>query len=257
MKAEILYAGCYSGRKSVANHFHRGIELVYSVSGHCANRTPAGVLHVQPGEVIVIPPKLQHRQIDFGEVETFYVVFELTGTLFSQTFRVIDLGGDTMTGVWFRQLYELYNRHCIGECSKLLELLLMHLNKLEQELPEPEEKRPQLLRNAANYITAHFQTGIAVQEVAEFCRCSESYLNGLFKLYYGKSICRCITELRLSQARRLLLHSPLSAKEISEACGYSRCNYFCRIFKQEHGCTPGEFRTRQGILDYSQGQNDK
>ena len=251
MNAKILYAGKYSGRKSVTGHFHRGMELVYSVSGHCANRTPAGTLDVYPGEVTVIPPKLQHRQIDFGEVVTFYVVFDLGESSFLSSFRVIALHDDAMSGVWFRQLFELYEQHRITECNKLLELVLLHLQSREMALPEKNNTQPQLLQQAVHYAAEHFKEGISAGDVALACRCSETYLNTLFNRYYGKSISRHLAELRLSLARRLLLHSPLSTKEISAECGYSRSNYFCRIFRQEHGCTPKKFRMKQGSFDYN------
>ena len=251
MSAKILHAGCYSGRKRVIKHYHRGIELVYSVSGHCAHRTDTGTLDAFPGGVIVIPPKLQHWQIDFSEVETLFVVFEMDDSLFSQTLRVIDLQNDTMTGIWFRQLQELFELRRIDECNKLLELLLLHLQHLEVDLPVKEEVIPQRLQQAANYITEHFKEKISAGDVARSCQCSESYLNALFNRYYGKSVSRYLTELRLSLARRLLLHSPLSTKEICEACGYSRSNYFCRVFRQEHGCSPKVFRMKQGEFDYN------
>mgnify|MGYP003315808064 CR=1 FL=1 len=79
----------------------------------------------------------------------------------------------------------------------------------------------------------------------------KTYLNTLFNRHCGKSISRYLIELRLSLARRLLLHSPLSTKEISAECGHSRSNYFCRIFRQEHGCTPKKFRMKQGSFDYN------
>ncbi len=252
MNAKILHAGYYSGRKRVVKHFHRGIELVYSVSGHCAHRTSTGVLDTYPGGVIVIPPQLQHWQLDFSEVVTFFVVFELDDNSFLQTLRVIDLCDDSMVGVWFSQLYELFGQRRIAECNKLLELLLLHLLHKEADLPKKNEVIPQRLQQASDYIVEHFKEKISAGDVASFCKCSESYLNALFNRYYGKSVSRYMTELRLSLARKLLLHSPLSTKEICDACGYSRSNYFCRVFKREHKCSPKVFRMKQGDLDYNQ-----
>ncbi len=251
MNAKILHAGLYSGRKRVVKHFHHGIELVYTVSGHCAHRTSTGLLDASPGKIIIIPPLLQHWQIDFSEVVTLFVVFELDDNSFSQTLRVLDLCNDPMVEIWFRQLYELFEQRCIAECNKLLELLLLHLLHKEGDAPTPNEVIPQRVQQASDYIVEHFKEKISVRDVACFCKCSESYLNALFNRYYGKSVSRYITELRLSLARRLLLHSPLSTKEICDACGYSRSNYFCRIFKREHNCSPSAFRMKQNDLDYN------
>ena len=251
MNAKIIHAGRYSGRKRVVKHFHRGAELVCSISGHCAHRTSAGTLDAYPGKVAVIPPKLKHWQIDFCEVTTVYVVFELEDSSFMQTFRIIDLCNDTMSGIWFSQIQELFEQRRITECNKLLELLLLHLLHLERDIPAENKVFPLLLQQASDYMAEHFKEQISAGDVAKACLCSESYLSSLFNRYYGKKLCRYLTELRLSQARQLLLHSPLSTKEISEACGYSRSNYFWRVFKQEHGCSPKDFRMKQGDVDYN------
>lgn len=135
--------------------------------------------------------------------------------------------------------------------ARLIRLSAVPFQSREMALPEKNNTQPQLLQQAIHYAAEHFKEGISAGDVALACRCSETYLNTLFNRYYGKSISRHLAELRLSLARRLLLHSPLSTKEISAECGYSRSNYFCRIFRQEHGCTPKKFRIKQGSFDYN------
>ena len=60
MNAKILHAGLYSGRKRVVKHFHHGIELVYTVSGHCAHRTSTGLLDAFPGKIITSKSVVAH-----------------------------------------------------------------------------------------------------------------------------------------------------------------------------------------------------
>ena len=251
MQTKILHSGLYTGDKNIREHFHHGTELIYCLAGHCVNRSPSGMIEAYSGEVVVIPPEMPHRQIDFGNVETLYVVFESVSEPFFQSFKLLNTTENSFIAVWFRQIYDLYTKHCIEECNILIELLVLHLKKCSEEFEHSGQKPPSLLVKAMKYSSQNFTCGISVRDIAGFCQCSEGCLNDLFKKYCGKSTLSYISGLRMSLARRLLLHTPMSVKEISDACGYNRSNYFCRIFRKEHRCTPLEFRSRQGDLDYT------
>ena len=53
-----------------------------------------------------------------------------------------------------------------------------------------------------------------------------------------------MTNLRIENAKILLLQSELSMKEICAEIGYTDPNYFSRIFKKCVGVTPTEFKER-------------
>ena len=101
MRPEILYSGNYAGSRNTALHRHDGAELVLVTAGRCSNVVPGGSLAADTGSIFVIPPELPHRQIDFGEVKTSFVVFEPpdAGT-FDLAFRVIDSSHDPFIAVW-------------------------------------------------------------------------------------------------------------------------------------------------------------
>jgi len=48
----------------------------------------------------------------------------------------------------------------------------------------------------------------------------------------------------VSEARELLRSTTLSVKEIGYECGFNDEQYFCRLFKQQTGSTPSDFRRR-------------
>ena len=69
-----------------------------------------------------------------------------------------------------------------------------------------------------------------------------NYICNLFSKYLETTFTAYMTELRMEQARELLLHTDKSIKEISIICGYSDYFYFCRVFRERHACTPTRFR---------------
>lgn len=73
---------------------------------------------------------------------------------------------------------------------------------------------------------------------------TESKLNQVLKDAFGKSTSELIAARLLLEAKRFLLHSDRSIKEISFELGFEDNAYFNRWFKKYATCTPGEFRTQ-------------
>ena len=69
-----------------------------------------------------------------------------------------------------------------------------------------------------------------------------NYLNTLFARETGYSIGRLIRNYRLEYAKDLLQRTRLSIADIAGKAGFSRHNYFARIFKATTGMTPHEYR---------------
>ncbi|UUZ96246.1 helix-turn-helix transcriptional regulator [Paenibacillus sp. P25] len=68
------------------------------------------------------------------------------------------------------------------------------------------------------------------------------YSDHLFKEEYGMKFVDFLMNLRMDQAKKLLLESDLSIQEISEKVGYTHSISFGRTFKKVVGVTPGDYR---------------
>jgi AraC-like DNA-binding protein len=84
---------------------------------------------------------------------------------------------------------------------------------------------------------------LSVATLARELNCSASHLSRLFHAESGATLSRHITEARLNNAKNLLKESALSVKEIAWSCGFTDPGYFIRVFRQNHGLTPLEYRT--------------
>lgn len=100
------------------------------------------------------------------------------------------------------------------------------------------------IKKAVQYIDDHFHGRITLRDVAAAVHLNASYLSVLFKNETGVTFSDYLTRKRLEFAKRLLLTSPLSVKEISRMSGYQTTKYFINVFKRREGVTPGKYRSR-------------
>jgi AraC family transcriptional regulator, transcriptional activator of pobA len=83
-----------------------------------------------------------------------------------------------------------------------------------------------------------------VKEYAEIMGESPVQLNRAIKSVSGKTASDLIIERLILEAKRLLLFSDLSNKEVAFKLNYEDPSYFTRIFRRKTGFTPTEFRSK-------------
>jgi AraC-like DNA-binding protein len=68
-------------------------------------------------------------------------------------------------------------------------------------------------------------------------------INEFLKIELGMTFSTYLNKLRLTEATRLLTEqADVAIVEIAISVGYANVSYFNRLFKEEYGCTPKEFR---------------
>lgn len=81
-----------------------------------------------------------------------------------------------------------------------------------------------------------------VQDYAKALNCTPEHLNQTLKIHYGNSASDLILRRIILEAKRLLMYSELSNKEIAYWLNYEDPSYFSRIFKRKTQLTPNMFR---------------
>lgn len=71
------------------------------------------------------------------------------------------------------------------------------------------------------------------------------YISRIFHKDTGKSIANYTLNMKIEEAKSLLLSTQMSVQDISDALCFSSASYFCNSFKKEVGYTPVEFRSIQ------------
>ncbi|QOR64737.1 DNA-binding response regulator [Cytobacillus suaedae] len=125
------------------------------------------------------------------------------------------------------------------------EILLFTYQLLEGVLRHQESSKMDVIERGIQYVETHFRDKtLSLQNVAEFVERSPAYFSHLLVKKHGLSLSQLITNSRVKEAKKLLLETQLNIQEIAAESGFANGNYFSRIFKEQTGMTPSDFRKR-------------
>ena len=135
--------------------------------------------------------------------------------------------------------YELAIR---GELLTILaKLLRIRENSEENNFHIINDGVTNTLLNAAYYAAENCSI-ISAQEAAQYAHMSYSYFSRMFKSVMGKTFSRFIIEVRIDEAKRILLTTDDSISDISQNLGFSTLSHFTYTFRKATGYTPNNYR---------------
>ncbi|MFF8657136.1 helix-turn-helix transcriptional regulator [Streptomyces huasconensis] len=169
---------------------------------------------------------------------------DLSGDAAEWTARLVaELDGEYRTGAeGFRSVLRA-----------LLHVLVVRAARLpaHQPVAAPARSRPGSV--AAEFVTLLASPEGAppsVRTCAERLGVSVSYLSEAVKASTGRTPGELIRQARVHEAKRLLLRTELSVRQIAGRVGFGDPAYFCRFFRRETGASPGDFRRGGGDIHH-------
>lgn len=146
---------------------------------------------------------------------------------------------------------ERYSRNRYKEDSMKLYFDLM-VRKLAEKLYDPHPQKENafygMLCDLQNAIRLQPQKSWAIDKICREINISRSYLQHLYKSFFGVSITADIQYSRMEYAKHLLSSTNLTVCNVSASCGYPSDVHFMRVFKKATGITPSQFRAEFGIF---------
>ena len=89
--------------------------------------------------------------------------------------------------------------------------------------------------------------------LADSLAVSAPYLSKLFHEQTGSSPSKYLTDIRMRQARKLLMDTNLTVKEIAGRVGFPDPFHFSRSFKNAVGISPAQYREEQASAEKNDG----
>lgn len=127
----------------------------------------------------------------------------------------------------------------ISSFHQYLRLLAVSLyEKIQEQLTAVP-----VINKVKQYIREHYMEEISMNEIAAHVNMNKDYLVRIYKQHEnGSSPVKDLLSYRLEQSKKLLAVPDFSISEIAAMTGFNSQSYFCKIFKQQLGCSPKEYR---------------
>lgn len=135
---------------------------------------------------------------------------------------------------------KIYSAGTAEEVSRLLPMLIEEF--CDEVKIARGENYSSSVRKAADYIRLHMSQNIKLEHLAEQVNLSPNYLSHIFKKETKLSVSQYIAQVRCRKAAEMLRHTNLTVQEISTHVGYLDNNYFVKVFKEQYGATPSQYR---------------
>jgi AraC-like DNA-binding protein len=106
-----------------------------------------------------------------------------------------------------------------------------------------KEVKDDLLGDFLKILQVNFDNPeLSLFTLSQLTNLSEIQISKLLKNEYNQSFKQYLNDVRMTRAKQLLLETELSIKEIIFKSGYKTSSHFFRIFKDQEGISPSEFR---------------
>ena len=112
-----------------------------------------------------------------------------------------------------------------------------------------EEYRPanhlelERLEIMLNYLNAHFDSVVKLQELADQVHLSREVCCRLFRKLTGKTVTGYLEEYRAAKSVSLVQSGQYSMTQIADMIGFSNASRFAAAFRRQFGCNPGEYHS--------------
>ncbi|TMV53099.1 helix-turn-helix domain-containing protein [Paenibacillus mesophilus] len=249
------------GRKLGPRHLH-DYELVYFPKSTRTLYTSADVTYAfdgpfalvtRPGEThnYLFDPAAptRHLFVHF-DLETDWIRSRYPKLLLEGAAPVSVADGSLIPQLMKQLLYSFHHRPPRWQPTAEM-LLLTVMEEMESTLApgsgnrDPEMMPPQIT-NALQYIEAHANETIEVDQLAKMAGWSHEHFTRTFQRHVGHSPKEWMTKRRIGLAAQLLLQRPDSIKQIARAAGFADEYYFHRLFRRMTGMTATEYRRKYG-----------
>lgn len=218
---------------------------------------------ISQGDLFLIQPGQVHRFVDSKDV-LGWVLFVDNSFVSCEAKRIFDEF----------QLFASYvkaNGHRINELKQIAPILAAKINGITDELTKitvrklaeayinivaetvleaglrhvkHSPRHIEIVLSFFNLLTGHIAISRSPSYYASLLNISPVYLNEIVKKVTGISTTLYIRNELILQAKRLLVHTNLSIKEISSRFGIDDYAYFSRVFTQTTGISPSAFRLK-------------
>jgi AraC-like DNA-binding protein len=138
--------------------------------------------------------------------------------------------------------------HIQGEMLRVLlkRLLIKSVRLLKKTIVNPamEQSKIDIIRQFNLLVETHFKEKHKVSEYADLLNKSPKTLSNLFAKFNNRTPLQVINDRIVLEAKKLLLLSEKSSKEIAWSLCFTEASHFSKFFKNQVGVSPIQFKNK-------------
>lgn len=250
----------------IGTHTHVGLfQVLVLLEGRVEAEVDGSVYHAEGPVALCIPPAVVHGFQFSAESHGFVLtvsesqLFDSTseaGTLFQPLLAqpaMFDLALqaqarekiESLLGLLFSELGWPLQGHSLmlGWLVHGILLLLVRLQAGEAgRLEAGGGEKMDLFTRFRRLVEDHYREHWDVPRYAAMLHVEEARLNRLCRKLTQKTAFEIVRDRLMLEARRKLTYVPASISQIAYELGFTDPAYFCRVFRQNNGMTPSQFR---------------
>lgn len=214
-------------------HEHPFVQLLFPLEGSMEIRTEDHSIELDEKGIFLIPSWCMHTY--YCRMSNEFLVVDIPKHFIEQT--------DTQLGMYF-PMSESWKaiRYLLLEetlTNRTQSMAIHHIIRLIAE-----KIRTNSSLSSIEYIHNHFSESLNIEELASIENFHPVYYTQWFKRKVGKSPNAYIQEVRLKEAKKLLIETNLSITNIALQVGYNQLSSLSRLFYTYEGVSPKGYRSR-------------
>lgn len=232
-------------------HFHKNFELVYVLKGAVELTLDGSQILLQENDFALVLPNEFHA---YHTPDSSYVWIGVFSADFVGEFAKLMDTKRTKTPVFTCEphIREFLNQYLITEQTPDVFILKSALyavcREFLQQVPLYEaEKEKNFIYDIIRYMEHNFQKEISLQSIAEAFGYEYHYLSRQFHNHFHMNFKQFLNVYRTDYARDQLLHTDASITDIAHSSGFQTVRTFNRVFLEQTGLTPSEFRGQNAV----------
>ena len=229
-------------------HSHRQVCLSLIVSGASTQTVGRRIRQRTPKTILFYPLDETHSE-SFGKTGSRIFSIEISAEWLArmrtpqslQTESAVFEGG--LMGWLASRLYREFNNSdgfsMLAIEGLALEVIAEACRRKPEALPH---KPPRWLADARDLVHSRFSEHLSLPDIANQVGVHPVYLASAFRKTYGCTLGEYVRKQRIEFAIRELTFSDTPLAQIAVIAGFANQAHFTKVFKQQTGITPGEYR---------------
>ncbi len=224
LRPDSLFYCCGGSRYNLVAEEIEYIALNFDLTQRCSDQT-----NVFPRISLSGRAEIPLIETDFVEDADF-----LNGCLFIENAAVFASAIKRIVEEYSTR--KLMYREAAG--SMLKEMLI----GLYRYSPHPDTHSSEAVNKAIAHINTHYAGPLSNRTLSDVSGYHINHLNRLFLRQTGATVHRYLLNVRIEEAKKLLMNTDLPLSDIAEQTGFNSSAHFSSYFRKTSGTSPSEYR---------------